>query len=206
MSHEYCFTNSLSQPDGSQAPSSLAQKSEPGTHVFLQELGKIQSATLTTERKMILLYERCLTPTKHCVYNNKANQIVGFLQLFFTSSNANVVTSAVVFFRAHLHIWGVEESPRNPHKGAQSCHTRRQLQNYVNYWNHNDQFMFQNTHTVDDSHIKELGHTNLITGFWSKEISKIKQGTRLFFFSKPSIGEVKNEQYKHSPTSHSVQD
>ena len=78
MSHEYCFTNPLSQPDGSQAPSSLAQKSEPGTHVFLQELGKIQSATLTTERKMILLYERCLTPTKHCVYNNKANQIYCF--------------------------------------------------------------------------------------------------------------------------------
>ena len=36
-------------------------------------LCKIQSATLTTERKMILLHvpERCLTPTKHCVYNKK---------------------------------------------------------------------------------------------------------------------------------------
>ena len=53
--------------------------------------------------------------------------------------------------------------------------------------------------------MQPLGHINLITGFWSKEVCKIKQGTSLFFLEK-SISMIKNEQYKHSSTSHRVQD
>jgi len=51
-----------------------------------------------------------------------------------------------------------------------------------------------------------LGHTNLKNGFWSKEVSKIQQGTRPFFSFFSFWRSLKNEQYKHSPTSHSVQD
>ena len=39
--------------------------------------------------------------------------------------------------------------------------------------------------------ISYLGHTNLITGFWSKEVSKIQQGTRFFFFLEMSISMIK---------------
>ena len=44
-----------------------------------------------------------------------------------------------------------------------------------------------------------LGHANLINGFWSKEMSKMKQGTRSFL-SKPPIGVV-NFNTKLSSTS-----
>ena len=66
----YCFTNSLLQPAGFGLHPHWCRKENL---VHMVSLCKIQSATLTTERKMILLHvpERCLTPTKHCVYNKK---------------------------------------------------------------------------------------------------------------------------------------
>ena len=53
--------------------------------------------------------------------------------------------------------------------------------------------------------------TYVITGFWSKERSKSSKAQGFFFLLQnfpleKSISMIKNEQYKHSPTSHSVQD
>ena len=51
---------------------------------------------------MILLYERCLTPTKHCVYNNKARQTRFIVSIASRSWNLDYQTLRTCYDLAPL--------------------------------------------------------------------------------------------------------